>query len=102
MYSLSPSGVLTGNGRPPAFSAAVTSSSVIAEATQVTERWEARPISAVTRPPVPRLTSPPSWKVTGPRLETRTRGVSSAIRGEPYPLVRPGPARGADTVGAHP
>src|SRR6202012_5885282 len=86
MYSLSPSGVLTGNGRPPAFSAAFTSSSVIADATQVTDRREARPMRAVTRAPVPRLTSPPSWKVTGPRLETRKRGVSSAIRGERYPL----------------
>src|SRR5579875_781154 len=79
MYSLSPSGVLTGNGRPPARSAALTSSSLIAEATQVTGRWDARPMSAVTSPPVPRLTSPPSWKVTGPRLETSTRGVSDDI-----------------------
>src|SRR5690242_10613103 len=57
----------------------------MAEATQVTGRCEASPISAVTSPPVPRLISPPSWKVTGPRFETRTRGVSVDIGAAPIP-----------------
>ena len=48
-----------------------TSASVMAEAIQIASRWEASPISAVTRPPVPRLTEPSSWYGTGPRLETR-------------------------------
>src|SRR5207237_503843 len=53
-----------------------TSSSVIADATHVTSRWLASPMRAVTSPPVPRRTSSPGPNVTGPRLETRMRGLS--------------------------
>src|SRR5918912_3246475 len=78
MYS-PPSGASTANGLPWLRSAASTSSSVIAEAIQVTSRCEANPISAVTNPPVPRLISPSGPNVTGPRLDTSTSG-GSAIR----------------------
>src|SRR3954453_13825884 len=47
----------------------------MAEAIQVASRWEARPVRAVTSPPPPRLIEPSSWWVTGPRLETSTRGA---------------------------
>ena len=46
----------------------------MAEAIQIASRWEANPVNAVTRPPVPRLTEPSSWYVTGPRLDTNTNG----------------------------
>src|SRR5690349_13225919 len=63
------------------------SCSVIAEAIQIASRWDARPVRAGTRPPPPRLTSPSSWNVTGPRLETRTSGApSSDDRGLPFQL----------------
>src|SRR3954471_6188375 len=62
-------------GRPPASWARRASASVIALAIQVASRCEARPVSAVTRPPPPRLTEPSSWWVTGPRFETSTRGA---------------------------
>src|SRR5204862_6579326 len=45
-----------------------------AEAIQPAARCEASPVSAVTSPPPPRLTLPSSWKVTGPRFETRPSG----------------------------
>src|SRR3954451_21090780 len=64
-------------GRPPASWARRASASVIALAIHTASRCEARPVSAVTRPPPPRLTEPSSWKVTGPRLETRTSGARS-------------------------
>src|SRR6188472_4682291 len=67
-----PSGASTSNGRPSCSRATWTSCGVIAEAIQIASRCEARPVSAVTRPPVPRFTEPSSWKVTGPRLETNT------------------------------
>src|SRR5437763_3331738 len=66
--------MLTGNGRPPFSSAAWASSLVMADAIQVTSRWVARPISAVTSPPVPRRISPSGPNVTGPRLDTSTSG----------------------------
>src|SRR4051812_20244009 len=64
-------------GRPPASWARRASASVIALAIHTASRCEARPVSAVTSPPPPRLTEPSSWKVTGPRLETRTSGARS-------------------------
>src|SRR3954465_15566280 len=67
-----PSGASTSKGLPPCSRATSTSWSVIALAIQIASRWDARPVRAVTRPPVPRLTEPSSWKVTGPRFETRT------------------------------
>jgi len=44
----------------------------------VASRWLARPVSAVTSPPEPRLISPSAWKVTGPRLLTSTSGARCA------------------------
>ncbi len=52
--------------------------SLIAEAIHTASRCDARPVSAVTRPPEPRCTSPPGWKVTGPRLHTSTSGARCA------------------------
>src|SRR6185437_9444556 len=62
------------NALPWASWALWASPSVSAEAIHTASRCDARPVSAVTSPPVPRLTLPSSSKVTGPRLETRTRG----------------------------
>src|SRR3954471_12025534 len=62
------------NARPPCSCAFSASCSVIVDAIQVASRCDARPVRAVTRPPPPRFIDPSSWKVTGPRLETRTRG----------------------------
>ena len=45
-------------GSSPASSATARSPSVSDDATQTDSRWLARPMSAVTRPPVPRLTLP--------------------------------------------
>ena len=73
-----PAGERTGNARPPCSRETSASCSVIAEAIQIASRWEARPVSAVTRPPEPRWTSPPAWKVTGPRLLTSTSGARCA------------------------
>jgi hypothetical protein len=67
------------NGLPPDSSAFWPSPSVSALAIHTASRWEARPVSAVTRPPVPRLTSPSSWNVTGPRLETSTSGRVASL-----------------------
>ena len=50
-----PAGDSTSNGRPPASSAFSTSSSVIAEAIHIASRCEARPVSAVTSPPLAAL-----------------------------------------------
>ena len=59
------------------------------EAIQTASRWEARPVSAVTRPPVPRLTDPSSSNVTGPRLETRTSGAGeSGIQVTSWKILR--------------
>ena len=68
---------------PPASALTATSSSVIAEAIQSALRCETRPLSAVTRPPPPRVTtrSPASSRSNwaGPRLETITsRGSASS------------------------
>ena len=59
----------------------------LVEAIQTASRCEANPVSAVTRPPVPRLTDPSSSNVTGPRLETRTSGA------EPEGVRSPAPPR---------
>ena len=72
-----PAGDSTMNGLPPASSERATSPSVIAEAIHTASRWEARPVSAVTSPPPPRDTLPSSWKVTGPRFDTRTSVLRS-------------------------
>ena len=75
--------------RSPCSRETSTSRSVIAEAIQIASRCEARPVSAVTRPPVPRLTEPSSWNVTGPRLETRTSGRSrSGIHNTSWKIFR--------------
>jgi hypothetical protein len=50
----------------------------MALAIHVASRCDARPVKAVTRPPVPRFIDPSSWKVTGPRLETRTSGAEES------------------------
>src|SRR5256885_2962115 len=68
-------GERTGKARPPCSRDTAASCSFIAEAIQITSRCEASPVSAVTRPPEPRWTSPPAWNVTGPRLLTSTSGV---------------------------
>src|SRR3954452_21889814 len=60
----------------------------MAEAIQVASRWEARPVRAVTRPPPPRLIDPSSWWVTGPRLETSTRGADCSTPPK-LPLEQP-------------
>ena len=62
--------------RPPAvlLRDTSTSPSVIAEAIQIASRCEARPVSAVTRPPLPRRRCRRPRRSPGPRLETRTRG----------------------------
>jgi hypothetical protein len=52
----------------------LASPSLSADAIHTASRCEASPVSAVTSPPVPRFTLPSSWKVTGPRFETRTSG----------------------------
>src|SRR5436190_6511859 len=69
-----PAGERTVSALPSASWALRASPSVSAEAIQTASRCDARPVRAVTSPPVPRLTLPSSWKVTGPRLETRTSG----------------------------
>ena len=71
-------GERTGNALPPCPCETSASYSFIAEAIQVALRYDARPVSAVTRPPEPRCTSPPAWKVTGPRLLTSTSGARCA------------------------
>ena len=76
--------VLAAGGRahgerpPPCARETAASCSFIAEAIQIASRCEASPVSAVTRPPEPRCTSPSASKVTGPRLLTSTSGVRCA------------------------
>src|ERR1700722_14538608 len=57
----------------------------MAEAIHTASRWEAKPDSAVTKPPVPRWASPLGPNVTGPRLLTSTSGGRCA--GAPFTTV---------------
>ena len=65
----------TTNGCPPRSRDLRASPSVIADAIQTASRCDARPVSAVTSPPVPRVNEPSTSNVTGPRLETSTSGA---------------------------